>query len=264
MAIELVGAWPTRNPLPNLRELDPTTLATVARFVDRLRDSLDSYSERVLALTRQHVPGYAVVSDDDLRASARASLEGLLTELASLRVPDGAARERLEGLALHRAAQGMPLETLSLGYRLGSREMLSLMDDVAREVGLPNDLVLAMHDSTWEFANEAAAVFARIEHERSVERVRFDSERRSGFVRGVLGGGYSVEEIHRDADLFGLDPRRQYIRWPSRFLSRVPPIRSVAHSRLHSAPHRIASSSPKLAPVWAASLRSPQRASRAI
>jgi hypothetical protein len=211
MAIELVGAWPTRNPLPNLRELDPTTLATVARFVDRLRDSLDSYSERVLALTRQHVPGYAVVSDDDLRASARASLEGLLTELASLRVPDDAARERLEGLALHRAAQGMPLETLSLGYRLGSREMLSLMDDVAREVGLPNDLVLAMHDSTWEFANEAAAVFARIEHERSVERVRFDAERRSGFVRGVLGGGYSVEEIHRDADLFGLDPRRQYI-----------------------------------------------------
>jgi hypothetical protein len=104
----------------------------------------------------------------------------------------------------------MPLETLSLGYRLGSREMLSMMDEIAREVGLPNDLVLAMHDSTWEFANEAAAVFARIEHDRAVERVRFDGERRSSFVRGVLGGGYPLEEIIRDADLFGLDSRRTY------------------------------------------------------
>ena len=211
MSIDSAAAWPARSQLPNLRELDSGTLEAVTRFVDRLRDSLDLYCDRVLVLTRRHVPGYGVVSDDDLRASARASLEGLISELASLRLPDDAARDRLEVLALRRAAQGMPLDTLSLAYRLGSREMLSLMDDIAREVGLPNELVLAMHDSTWEFANEAATVFARIEHDRAVERVRSDSERRSAFVRGVLGGGYSVEEIHRDADLFGLDTRRNYV-----------------------------------------------------
>ena len=211
MSDEASGRWPSRSPLPPLAELDPETLALVAVFVERLRQSIDWYSERVVQLTRTHIPGYSVAADDDIRASARSSLEDLISELSQLRTPNDAARERLEGLALRRAAQGMPLETLSLGYRLGSREMLTMMDEIASDIGLPNDLVLAMHDSTWEFANEAAAVFARIEHDRAVERVRFDGERRSGFVRGVLGGAYSIDEIHRDADLFGLDSRRTYV-----------------------------------------------------
>ena len=211
MSDEASGRWPSRSPLPPLAELDSETLTLVALFVERLRQSIEAYSDRVVLLTRAHIPGYAVATDDDIRASARSSLEDLISELSQLRTPNDAARERLEGLALQRAGQGMPLETLSLGYRLGSREMLTLMDEIASDIGLPNDLVLAMHDSTWEFANEAAAAFARIEHDRAVERVRFDGERRSGFVRGVLGGGYSVDEIHRDADLFGLDARRAYV-----------------------------------------------------
>lgn len=211
MTIDVAGQWPTRSPLPPLTELDPATIELVAMFVERLKDSVDTYSERVLQLTRRHVPGYVVATDDDIRASARSSLEDLISALTDLRTPNEAARERLDGLALRRSAQGMPLETLSLGYRLGSREMLTMMDEIASDIGLPTDLILAMHDSTWEFANEAAAVFARIEHDRAVDRVRFDAERRSMFVRGVLGGGYSVEEVHRDADLFGLDPRRTYV-----------------------------------------------------
>jgi hypothetical protein len=241
MEVDIGGQWPARNALPRLTDLDPPTLAAVAEFVDRLRNSLDSYSERVLLLTRRHLPGYAVVSDDDLRASARAELEGLVAELASLRFPDSAARDRLDGLALHRAAQGMPLETLSLGYRLGSREMLALMDDIAHEVGLPNDLVLAMHDSTWEFANEAAARFSSIEHNRAVERVRFDAERRSGFVRGVLSGGSTSDEIHRDADLFGLDPRRSYVPLALPFPSTqaADAVRRTLATALHTTPDRL-------------------------
>lgn len=239
MDADIAGEWPARNALPSLLDLDPDTLTAVANFVDRLRGSLDRYSERVLQLTRRHVPGYDAVSDDDLRTSARAELEGLIGELASLRFPDTAARDRLEGLALHRASQGMPLETLSLVYRLGSREMLSIMDEIARDVGLPGDLVLAMHDSTWEFANEAAARFATIEHDRAVERVRFDAERRSGFVRGVLSGAFTAEEIRRDADLFGLDLRRDYVPLALAFTETADEVRRTLATSLGTSPDRL-------------------------
>lgn len=211
MSNDSVVRWPVRSTLPSLSELDPTTLELVALFVDRLRSSMDAYGERVLALTRRHVPGYSVVSDDDIRASAQSSLDDLVGELSRLRTPNDTARDRLAGLAVRRAAQGVPLETLSLGYRLGSREMLAMMDEIAIDIGLPNELVLAMHDSTWEFANEAATVFARIEHDRAIDRVRFDIERRAASVGHILGGGLSIEDIHRDASLLGLDVRREYV-----------------------------------------------------
>jgi len=89
------------------------------------------------------------------------------------------------------------------------------VDDDGRgvfDLGLPNNLVFAMHDGPWEFAKEAVAVFARIEHDRAVKRVRFADAHRSTFVRAVLSGAYSMEEIHQDVDLFNSDPRPNYHR----------------------------------------------------
>ncbi|MFC7530045.1 hypothetical protein [Actinoplanes sp. GCM10030250] len=69
------------------------------------------------------------------------------------------------------------------------------MDQVAAEVGLPPDLVLAIHDSTWEFSNEAAAAFARVHHDLALERAHFDAERRSTYAGGVLRGTFTADRL---------------------------------------------------------------------
>lgn len=227
--------------MPDLADLDPDTQARVQVFVDRLRESMDAWVDRVVRLTREYIPGYSVVSDEEIGGSARAVMEGLISEVKSLRLPDDVERLRLEGLALRRVALGMPLDTLALGYRLGSREMLSLMDEVAREVGLPKDLVLAMHDSTWEFANEAASVFARIQRDLTVERARFDAERRSAFARAILGGAISLGEIQRDALLFGVDPHADYVPIAARAATprAADDLRRAIASAVHAVPDRL-------------------------
>lgn len=196
--------------MPELTGLDEATKTIVAAAVGRLRESVDAWSDDFLRLARENVPGYDMLDDDDIRGSARRIVEGEIAELESLRIPDDALREQLEGFALRRVAQGISIDTLSLSYHLGSRQLLVLMDEIAAEVGLPNDLLLSIHDSTWEFAAEAAAVFARVARGLAVERARFDAERRSAFARGVLGGGMTADQIARDAGLFGLDHRRSY------------------------------------------------------
>jgi len=197
--------------MPDLMQLDEPTRSQLVVAVDLLRHSLDKFAERYLALSRAHNRAYDVLDDAEITGSALGFMQSVIDELESFRVPDDALRERLEGLALRRAAQGVPLESLARSYQLGSREMLVIMDEVAEQAGLPSDLVLTIHDSTWEFANEAASVFARVQHNVAVERARFDAERRSSFARDILTGAVSDEQIDRDAAMFGLDPQQEYV-----------------------------------------------------
>lgn len=211
MEHEIPTAWPARRRLPDLGTLDDPSRATVVTAVTRLRTLREAFAERVLAQVRRHVPGYVVLTDDEVRASAARFMDVLVSELSSLRVPDAALRDMLGDYAAERAAKGISLDALTIAYQLGSREMLALLDEVAAEVRLPPGLLLAVHDSTWEFANEASAVFARVHHELAVEHAYFDAERRSAFAGGVLSGTMPAERIHRDAHLFGLVPQAHHV-----------------------------------------------------
>ncbi|MFE2827001.1 hypothetical protein [Streptomyces sp. NPDC059271] len=106
MEPETPTAWPVRRRMPDLASLDEPTRTAVAAAVERLRTLHDVFADRFLALIRRHVPGYAVLSDDDIRASARRFMDILVSELSSLRVPDAALRKVLGEYALERSALG--------------------------------------------------------------------------------------------------------------------------------------------------------------
>ena len=217
--IDPAARWPRWHRMPELTSLEPDTLAAVMAAVQRLRESVDDYCDVFLKSSREYVAGYDELSDEEIRESARFFVEGEISELASYKIPYEALRDQLERHAMQRVAQGVSIEALSLGFRVGTREMLTLIDRIAAEVNLPSDLLLAIHDSSWEFANEAATVFARVHRELTVERARLDAERRAAFARGVLDGSIPTDQIHRDAALFGLDPRRDYTPIVSRTAS---------------------------------------------
>ncbi|MFK4122374.1 PucR family transcriptional regulator [Streptomyces longwoodensis] len=216
MERETPTAWPVRRRMPDLATLDDSTRAAVVTAVARLRTLRDVFADRCLALLRRYVPGYAVLSDDEIQASARRFMDILTSELSSLRVPDAALRDVLREHAVERAKRGLPHDALAIGYQLGSREMLALMDEVAADVHLPAAFLVAMHDSTWEFSNEASSLFARVQHELVLERSHVEAERRSAFVEGVLSGTLPADRINRDAHLFGLDPRARYVALATR------------------------------------------------
>ncbi|WEG09886.1 helix-turn-helix domain-containing protein [Microbacterium horticulturae] len=209
--VDVPTRWPHRRRMPDLATLPLATQRTVTLAVDRLRESVDRWAELFLQVIREQLPGYAMLTDDEIRDSAHGLIDTEVAELTSLRVPDDALRGRLEGLAMRRASQGVSMGTLTRAYQIGSRELLAFMDDIAAEVDLPSGLLLAIHDSTWEFANEAASVFARVQRDLAAERARFDAERRAGFTRGLLGGTLPPEQLHLEAPLFSLDERVPYV-----------------------------------------------------
>ena len=197
--------------MPALATLDEPTRRKVMRGVERLQQGQGAFGDRFLALAREHLPGYEVLTDDEIRSAAQQFMDTMVAELSALRVPDPAVRDLLYRFAAERAARGVPPDVLAAGYQMGSRLMLALLDEVAADEGLPLSLLLAVHDSTWEFANEAAAVFTRAQHDLALERSRFDAERRSAFAGGVLSGSFPAEQINRDARLFGLDPQARSV-----------------------------------------------------
>ncbi|MGE9694174.1 MULTISPECIES: PucR family transcriptional regulator [unclassified Streptomyces] len=213
---ETPAVWPDRRGLPDLAGLGPSDRAALAAAADRLRGLRDVFADRVLALLRRHVPGYAMLGPEDIRSSARRFLDLVLAELTALRVPDAALREALADFARERAARGVPAEVLTLGYQWGSRAMLALMDQAGAAVGLRPALLLAAHDSTWEFTHEAAEIFTRVQHDLALERVQFDAERRAAFAAGVLGGTLPAEHIGHDARLFGLVPQARHVALAAR------------------------------------------------
>ncbi|MEU6440625.1 helix-turn-helix domain-containing protein [Streptomyces sp. NPDC047046] len=213
---ETPHTWPERRGLPDLAGLDPPARAAVAAAVERLRGLREVFADRVFTLLRRHVPGYAVLGPEDIRSSARRFMDVVLAELSALRVPDAALRETLADFASERAAHGVPPDVLALGYQWGSRVMLALMDEVGAAVGLPPALLLAAHDSTWEFTHEAAEIFTRVQRDLALERVQFDAERRAAFAAAVLGGTLPAERIGHDARLFGLVPQARHVALAAR------------------------------------------------
>ncbi|MFB9465080.1 PucR family transcriptional regulator [Streptomyces cinereospinus] len=241
MENETPMAWPVRRRMPDLTTLDEPARAKVTAAVERLRTLREVFGDRFLAQAREHVPGYSPLSDEEIRASARRFMDILLAELSSLRVPDAALREVLGEYAAERVARGVPLDAVSIGYQLGSREMLALLDQVAADVDLPPGLLLAVHDSTWEFANEAASVFARVKHRLVLEQAHFDAERRSAYAGGVLGGAYPAERINRDAAVFGLDPQAHHVALAARAASaaEADAVRRAIARAVHLPPDRL-------------------------
>ncbi|WEH26042.1 PucR family transcriptional regulator [Streptomyces sp. AM 3-1-1] len=213
---ETPAAGPGCRDLSDLAGLDPADRAALAAAVDRLRGLREVFADRVCALLRRHVPGYAVLGPEDIRFSARRFMDIVLTELSALRVPGPALRGALADYASERAARGVPPDVLALAYQWGSRAMLALMDEVGAAVGLPPAVLLAAHDGTWQFTHEAAGIFSRVQRDLALERVQFDAERRAAFAAGVLAGTLPAEHIGDDARLFGLVPQARHVALAAR------------------------------------------------
>lgn len=241
MTSAIPTTWPARRRMPDLATLDEPTRHLVTTAVERLRAKQDAFGARFLALARAHLPGYDVLTDEEIRASAQQFMDTLVAELSALRVPDGALRGLLNTFAVERAGRGIPPEVLAVGYQMGSREMLALLDEVGVDVGLPPELLLAIHDSTWEFSNEASSMFARVQHDLALERAQFDAERRSTFASGLLGGTIPAEQVNRDAHLFGLDPRSLHVPLAARAASPVAAdaVRRAIAAALHMPADRL-------------------------
>jgi len=181
----------------------------IQKLVDRYLQDFDEHLDGLVETMRERIVEYQVVPADEIRAFAAALVPAVVTQLPHLTL-NPLDVEPLSAVARRRAEQGFPPEALTRSLQLAAREMLHEVDRLAAEEGVDAATVLQIHDLSWQFATDAAAVIAAINHEIAMETSRRESGRRADFLRAVLRGTLPPQQIKVDSGDFGLDAALSY------------------------------------------------------
>jgi hypothetical protein len=158
-------------------------------IVSAVRASLPGLVDKIVARIRREIPFYAgpgLVGADDLRESARASVDyilGCLTGAATASLSAPAATGRT------RAAQGAPLAEMLAAYRVGVAEVWSTLVVTARGLPAVSDgqvidlaaVVFTAHDA---YSDAALAAY----REESLQILRTRERERAALVEVILTG----------------------------------------------------------------------------
>lgn len=183
--------------------------AALQAVIDLYMRDFDKHLDSVVADLRERIVEYQSVPADEVRASTEAIIRAVVDRMPTLTV-DPVEVEPLAELARRRAEQGFPPEALTRSIQITGRNVLAEVDRLAAEEGVDAALLLRLHDVLWQFATDAAAVIATINHDIAVDIGRLEGEHRSEFLRALLRGALPPQQIRVEARNFGLDATIPY------------------------------------------------------
>lgn len=188
--------------------------ATGSDYERTLRE-LAADVENLIARTRTQLdvalPSYRAVPDEAVRASVALNLRAACDALASHRgVPSHRDLIAIEQRISSRVEQGLRIETVIQGYRTS----ISVIHERFLQIALSNEvapnLILAAARELWTLGDaitaHAAAAYQRLGLDDAIR----ESHLRTEFLRELLTGGLSKEQMESHLNAFGLDPHGQY------------------------------------------------------
>lgn len=197
-------------------EIEQGVTIEVAR---RVLARADELQPNMIRAFRAGIPAYAEMSDEELLEGIPEIVGNVVLRVGSLKPPSREAFEPLERLARQRVLEGFPLEALIRTVQIGTRELMAIVGEELAEARYDVDVVLLLHEFAWDWANHATETIVRVHREVDHERTRHDRARRAEFLRALLHGQLSPEQISAEGPVHGLDPAASYIAFRARPLS---------------------------------------------
>lgn len=161
--------------------------------------------ERVTTIDRG-IPDYAVMPTEEIAPVVDALLTLGIKLVNARRGPNAQEREVIEGLARHRAQQGVSASGMFLATQLGVSEFLRLFDEEAQAAGISTSELLRVHDHVWELSNTLVSVLSSTYHEHEVQQVRAHERARIELVRALTHERLDASTLASTARTAGLDP----------------------------------------------------------
>jgi hypothetical protein len=192
------------------RRQQPAGDRTHDRLLGAVFEDLEPLSRRVVARMQQEMSAYAGLRAEDLLPGVSANLELILPALQSGRP---FSDEELAKFATHgesRAEQGVAIEELLRGWRLGTQALVDEMVHRARVTGVDESMVLDLTRSVLSAADVAVVSAASGHRQAELRSDRQDQRRRAELVRGTLFGTLRRLELRAGLETYGLDPDREY------------------------------------------------------
>jgi hypothetical protein len=113
-------------------------------------------------------------------------------------------------LGRKRARQGVPIDEMFLGWRIGLQVVLRHSRDVASRFGIDPSEMLELVQAFLASSDRAMAIAAHAHRGEELELARHDQETRTQLVKGILAGSMTPIEARAQAQARGLDPSADY------------------------------------------------------
>ncbi len=178
-------------------DLEQTANSAVARMIGELHSYRDHQPEELLP-----------VIAGNLRASL-ADIAGVSDAPA-----DRAAMHRETGRT--RAVQGVSVEDMLYGWRIGVEELRASARTKAAERAIPDATVLEFTDLALAWADRGMLATATAHRLTELDLARHEQHARANVVRSLLMGSPTASELKLEAIAFGLDPGAIYVPFRAR------------------------------------------------
>lgn len=193
------------------RRPQPLADRTRDQLLGTVFEDLEPLSRRVVARMQQEMPAYAAVPEEDLLPGVSANLELMLPAMRSGRPFSDAELAVFAAHGEARAGQGVAIEELLRGWRLGTQALVDEMADRAHQTGVDESAVLDLTRGVLAAADVAVVAAARGHRLAELRSDRQDQRRRADLVRGTLFGTLGRQELRAGMEAYGLDPDREYL-----------------------------------------------------
>lgn len=192
------GASATKREVPGVRQ------RLVELIEERIEELVERIVERALALAAED-EAYHAIPAAELSAAAAGLARAAVSGLLDGRPPREDELELAALLGERRARQGVPLEQVLRLFRLGARDALEMVQDVAAVAELDATATVGLAVDLWDWIDAVSVAVTDAHHRVELVHARQDQQQRASFVHGLIRGTHAASQIGERAAAFGLD-----------------------------------------------------------
>jgi hypothetical protein len=167
---------------------------------------------RVGEAIQAQLPSYRAMRREALNHEVGFQVEQVLrsAHAGHVMVSDSGLVE-LAAIGETRAQQGVPVEEMLRAWRIGVEVVIGYAREVAQQLAIDAAQVLEFVQSTLAWSDVAMVTTAGAHRKAELAFALAEGERGAAFVRGALFGTVPVTELRIQAEVYGLDPTREYV-----------------------------------------------------
>ena len=179
---------------------------------DGLLDDADSVSRRIRERLQAEFAGYRTIPGEPLERSLRSEVVRMLSAARAGRdeVSDAEVAEFAE-IGEVRARQGVPVEVVLWGWRVGIQLLIDRARELGPAVGADPSCLLDFAQSLLAWTDVALITIASAHRRAELEVARQEQEHRGDLVRRVLFGTLAPTDRRGQLEGYGVDAGREYV-----------------------------------------------------
>jgi hypothetical protein len=182
-------------------------IGQLADLLAAVQSRLEETTDRAVARMIDEAAGYRRVPPEELQPVVRGNLAAILEDVAA----DGSERvELFREAGRVRARQGVSVEDMLHGWRIGLDELRRTARECVADLELGDSVLLAFTERSLAWADRGMLESAAEHRRAELEIVRREQHVRANLVREVLLGTLSAGELRTQVLAYGLDLGAMY------------------------------------------------------